>query len=243
MKFTKLNENTIKCQITNEELEAKGMHIEDILQNHEKAEEFLQDVLTEAKTETNFDAMGNSLNVQLSVMKDGTVSLIISNDRNAAIKALLNEVKGELKSFLAKLTKGGENPEDVIEIPSGGQLPMNYNQLLKNTNTNKLSSAKFDEKISMHIWAEIDSMEKSIALSRELCGANDIDFSKFYSYRGRYYFEIQLTDVRRNLASKIFILSEYSNFMYSDTGTVRELYEHGKLLIDENAVNVLSEMR
>lgn len=243
MKFTKLNENTIKCQITSEELEAKGMHIEDILQDHEKAEEFLQEVLNEAKTETNFDVKGNSLNVQLSVMKDGTISLLISDDRNAAIKALLNEVKGELKSFLAKLTQGGNSPDDVIEIPSGKKLPMNYNQLLKDANTKKLSSPKFNEKISMHIWAEIDSLEKSIALAKELSGANDIEFSRFYKYRGKYYFEVELSDIRRNLASKIFILSEYSNFMYSDTGTVREMYEHGELLIDENAVAVLSEMK
>ena len=243
MKFTKLNENTIKCQISSEELEQRGMHIEDILEDHEKAEEFLQDVLTEARTEMDFNVKGNTLNVQLSVMKDGAVSLVISDDKNAAIRALLNEVKGELKNFLAMLSKGAlPNGQDknVIDIPSNKKLPSDYTKLIDSVK--KLSSPKFDEKVSMHIWAEIETVERAISLSKELTGAKDIQSSSFYKYKDKYYFEIDISDVRRNIASTIFILSEYTNFMFSDTGNVRELYEHGTSLIKENAINVLAEM-
>lgn len=239
MKFTKLNDNTIKCQISEEELEQRGLHIEDILDDRTKAEEFLQEVLNEAKEEAGFDVSGAALNVQLSVMKDGNISLLISDDRNAAIRALLDTVKEKLSSFLSQLSSGQVSSENVVDIPSNQKPPL-FKPLSKSAK--ELNEAAKDVSVTLHIWAQIESMEKCIALSKALNGFSDIDYSRLYSYKDKYYFELKMTNLRQNLASKIFSISEYSSLMFSDDGIVMEIHEHGRRLIKDNAFEVLAEM-
>ena len=83
MKFTKINDSSIRCLISREEMDAQGINIEDLLDDRVKAEEFLRYVLQQARYEVDFVTTGEALNVQLTVMKDGDVSLMISDEDKA----------------------------------------------------------------------------------------------------------------------------------------------------------------
>lgn len=57
MKFRKLDDHKIHCIISQEEMNEKGMRIEDFLDHRDKTEEFLREILAEAKYELDLDDM------------------------------------------------------------------------------------------------------------------------------------------------------------------------------------------
>jgi len=233
VKFTKIDKNTLRCLISREEMDERGIKIDDIMVDRGKAEAFLRDILMEAKAKVNFVTSGEALNVQLSVLKNGSVNLQITDDRNASIRMLLEQIKARLQAFSEQLN-GSTNSGNVIEIPPHGAGTPQYRSAAK-----AVAEAKDDAVIKMHVWAKLASMEDCIALSKAMAGATDVP-SALYEVNGAYFFELDIESVKTRVARIVFTVSEHSVTVFSDDGFYMEPKEHGKLLIKENAFEALS---
>jgi|GEM_PF-2613506 negative regulator of genetic competence, sporulation and motility len=99
MKFQKLNDDVFECYISQDELIAQGIDVKDFIADREKANNFLRFVLKEANFEIGFNPEGKILNVQISVMKDGALSLMISNENNPRIQDILGDLKSRLEHY------------------------------------------------------------------------------------------------------------------------------------------------
>ncbi len=65
MKFHRIDENTINCVISQEDLESRGLQIEDLFEKKKEAMEFLHVIVDEASREVNFIRRGPSLPCRL----------------------------------------------------------------------------------------------------------------------------------------------------------------------------------
>ena len=229
MKFTKVNKNTIRCQMSREEMSARGIELNDIMDDRGKAEAFLRDILTEAKTALNFEMSGEALNVQLSVMKNGNVTIQISDDKNARIRQLLKELQ-------ERVLAGNSLPaEDVIDIPPdtaapGGAGPLDF-----------VSRAGADDIVEMHLWAVVPTMENCIAMAHVLAESDHIETS-LYRFKDACFLEFDLKQKKSQIAKTIFTISEFSDKVFSDDGTLMEIREHGKRLIEGDAIERLAAL-
>lgn len=235
MKFTKIDKNTLRCLISREEMDERGIKIDDIMVDRGKAEAFLRDILMEAKAKVNFVTSGEALNVQLSVLKNGSVNLQITDDRNASIRMLLEQIKARLQAFSEQLVSASDNSGNVVEIPANGIGAAKYKSAAK-----AVAEAGDDAVIKMHIWAKLASMEDCIALSKAMKGADEVP-SALYELKGNYYFELDVESVKTHVARIVFALSEHSSVVFSDDGFYMEPKEHGRRLIKERAFEALSK--
>ena len=235
MKFTKIDKNTLRCLISREEMDEKGIKIDDIMVDRGKAEAFLRDILMEAKAKVNFVTSGEALNVQLSVLKNGSLNLQITDDRNASIRVLLEQIKARLQAFTEQIANGARNAENVVEIPPQGSVIPEFRSAAK-----AVADAKDDTVIKMHVWARVASMEDCIALSKAMAKNRSVP-SKLYELNGDYFFEMDIENVKTVVARIVFTLSEHSVAVFSDDGFFMEPKEHGKLLIKEKAFETLSK--
>lgn len=99
MKFQKLNDDVFECYISQAELIAQGIDVRDFIADREKANNFLKFVLKEANFEIGFNPEGKVLNVQISVMQDGALSLMISNENNPRVQDILGDLKSRLEYY------------------------------------------------------------------------------------------------------------------------------------------------
>ena len=99
MKFRKLDDHKIHCIISQEEMNEKGMRIEDFLDHRDKTEEFLREILAEAKYELDLDDMGHYYSVQMAVMPEGDVSLVISGEEHDSPEDALSDFSKRLQDF------------------------------------------------------------------------------------------------------------------------------------------------
>lgn len=262
MKFQKVNDNVIRCIISQEEMNEKGVKIDDLMDNRSKAEEFLRGILQEAREKLDFQTSGEALNVQLSIMKDGDVLLMISDDQNAVIRTMLDQLKDRLKDFQSEMDVAVQKRREAKEkdknqtpalpptadksatvevaptkLPAGGT---NREDIYSATKA-ILEDAKDSDPLSLNVWAEIGSIDNCMTLAKTLFLQGDVA-SELYKLDEIYYLHIDMVQTKSEIAHNVFALAEYSSRLYLDDTNVYGVEEHGDCLIAENAVKVLSEL-
>ncbi|WP_130836553.1 adaptor protein MecA [Lachnoclostridium sp. Marseille-P6806] len=96
LKFRKINETTINCIITQEDMRAHGLRIDDLFEKKEEAMEFLHQVLNEAARRVGFRATGGGTSMQMSVLPDQSLSLTISEQSHEQFDRMLGELQKKL---------------------------------------------------------------------------------------------------------------------------------------------------
>ena len=231
MKFMKVSENSIRCIITQEEMFAKGINIDDLMDDRSKAEEFLHDILNEAKEELNFETSGDALNVQLSILKDGNISLMISDDKNSNMRAMLEQIKDKLKNF--QENHEAETVNTAADDDKQTVLRQKNEELVKNASEN--------DPLEMVPWAEFADMNQCILLAKQLKLYENMP-SVLYKRDQSYYLKFDLIFNRKDMAQAIFIISEYSRCIYPSALDMLGVEEHGEILLSKDAISILAQL-
>ena len=225
MKFTKINDNSIQCIISREEMNAQGIDLDELMGDRVKAEEFLRYILQQARYEVDFETTGEALNVQLTVMKDGDVSLMISDDQNAAIHAMLAQFKERLKEFQQAIEQGKMKAQNALALDPAKEV---------------LEGTSDDEITDMEIWAEFSNLDDCIRL------AKSVDMpeapSRLLKYHDTYYLIIELHQTKKQLAHSVFTIAEYSDNMYASGPSTYGVEEHAIRMIKSDALLQLQNL-
>ena len=80
MKYVKVDDTTIRCLISENEMEGYGIQIEEFLSDKQKAAEFLRMVLDGARNEMGFAINETSLSVEATMLPGKGLSLTISEN-------------------------------------------------------------------------------------------------------------------------------------------------------------------
>lgn len=233
MKFQKIDDNSIRCIISQEEMAESGIEIEDLMDHRDKAEGFLRKVLKEARSAVDFKADGSVINVQMSVMPSGDVSLMITDDANAAIRNILNEIKERMKD--------GATDSEILKA----WVPKEFHDTdvaEKNKKPLDLSLDKAEDKVSdMKLWAEFNSLSNAISCAGKLPDIVNAP-SSLYQFHDSFFMEIRLKVNKKDFAGVAFRVAEYADDIYAETPVAMEIKEHGKVVIKDHAVSVLSSV-
>ena len=134
MKFSRINETTIRCYLTREDLESSGINLDDIMERKTNAMEYLRRVIMEAAREENFQLDGAVNTMQIRAMMDGSLALTISSGEPGALSAEISDVPDLFRSLVAGLTEGrqeadaakqpGTSSSDAGEKPAGTDTAM-----------------------------------------------------------------------------------------------------------------------
>ena len=246
MRFQKISDNSIRCIITQEEMIEKGVKIDDLMDNREKAEDFLRYILQEARYAVDFRTNGNVLNVQLSMMPGGDISLMISDDEDSAIRNVIAEMKNHMAAMQAgnRASQDSENPS--ASAGSGknaeGSDQKGDPTMLHASSDGGQPEEDPNEILDLPIWAQLDSLEDCIQLSVHLPELQNED-STLYYYEGMYFLEIRLKMTRKKLAGIAFRVVEHANGLYADVPGILEIVEHGTVLRKGTALKDLLALK
>ena len=80
MKFRKINEKTINCIITQDDMKKHGINLDDLFDRKKNAVEFIKAIIAKAARSVNFNMKNEYTSMRLSVLPDHSVSLTISQD-------------------------------------------------------------------------------------------------------------------------------------------------------------------
>lgn len=113
MIFKRLDEDTVRCIINEEDMKEYGITMEDFLTRRGNIEGFLKEVIEQAIDEVDFKADGNSLSMQVMNLPKNRIAITFSGKEDGGVEDVLSRIirdKGLMKEMM------DDTPEDIEVI-------------------------------------------------------------------------------------------------------------------------------
>ncbi len=212
MKFVKVNDSTLRCLITEEEMDNLGFEIDELISDKDKAQDFLQIILEDAEAKTGFKMKGaTALSVEATMLPGRGLSLTISG-RNS-----VESVREKIRRF-----------HDAMA---------DYTQMLEEGMAQSLPQAGEDINIDL-ITLQFASLKQVV----EYCTQINIPDAKSSLYKlssDEYFLIIEkhfTNDEFRFLGGAAL---EYASALDRNDISKAFITEHGECIIKDNALEKL----
>ena len=263
MKIERIDENTIKCFISFEEMEEKNVEYSDFITRTEKAQELMHEIIKQAHDEVGYKPPRFAFEMQIMMVPEQGMVLTFSEKEPFDIhdKGKVDAFLEHLKDFVGKLTDYKENIESKDAVDSilrgkhqamagsqasdmqgvGGQAGKGKsadnggaNGAASSKNTVGKDKTGKPVEICEAVFA-FASLVQVMAFADAL-PANIRITSELYKMNGDYYMHISKGSASYDRYSKVCVVAlEFAELYRADVGCDEMLKEHGECLIAEKA--------
>ena len=126
MKIRRINDNTISCIISPEDLREHGIRIDDFFESKKEAVDFIRATVAKAVMSENFNLEGQMTTMRISVLPDYSLSLLISREdsREKGLSEARRYVRNILESISEKVQESaeknaGDEADPIASLLSG----------------------------------------------------------------------------------------------------------------------------
>lgn len=236
MKFRRIDVDTVRCIISEDELIENGLEVENFLQNDSKAEAFLRKIISMAEEEVGYKVQGGNVSIQVAVLPEHTVALTFSEKPDAGIANML----AHLKEAVESLTKGAsdivsngifekkasDKVKQGAEEQQTKQQPENGGFALKDKNTYQF---------------RFRSLDHVMNYAGGICTEMEAESSLYYLEREDSYYLLlergNLSD--RQLCRLCSTALEFAEAVYALQSIKAYILEHGNCIIKKDAIRHL----
>lgn len=219
MELRRINEDTVCCILTKEDMQDYGVELEDFLMNKEKTQEILHRIVEQAGEELGFDAGKGMLSLQIMPLPDQGISITFSEKGQLEVADLIEQMKrvlgnlGEVRKELEKKDKSGKKKK-------------------------KQDNQKEDTYLRIYEFASIEQAAKFCSY----IPAKNKVISQFYkdNQKNTYILVFEKSKLSKqdfaNICSKAI---EYGKYVSDSPIRAAYMEEHLEHIIEEKAVKML----
>lgn len=225
MEFSRDGNNVIRCVITEEEIEELGYTLDDIISNSARTQQFMNQIfdLAEQEFDTKFELGIKS--VRADIMPDHTISLTFSE--HPGTEGVMDHIKDIVNGLLNTIPK-----QKWDEIKA-----------LKEKGVKEASEGVSEEEqlrvIVLFAFEELDTLMRYAKQVK----VEQLPFNQLYKFDGIYFLMMDMTECSEEDARKLSALTdEYAADIFVGAEKRAFIYEHGKEIIKENAIEQLKEI-
>ena len=236
MRIERIDEKTVKCFLSNEELEEYDIDYKDFILRSSKAREIVQEIIEQAEEEVGYEPPKFAFDLQIMMLPDQGLLLTFS-DRDAEVKEAdqFVECLKEMKRLLQKTRErisAGAAPEEKGEAEGSrqpGQDKTEDSAPAQNQPENRPGFAVF-------VFSGIGRVMEYASI----LPANLMVDSKLYEMDGLFYLYLLKGHASYERYSRACVQAmEFGSLYAAEESQVLQLEEHGKCLIAEKAVKKL----
>lgn len=215
MRYKKINDATVQCIITAEDMLEYGLTLSDIFERNEKGEGFLRDIIERAHDEVGYTINGENIAMQITPLQNKGLVVTFTNESPAGFRDILQHLKEVLQGVSAELSK----QEESMQQGAAEQ-----------------SAEEYDENRRMFVFATLRQvMQYTAAIPSNLSVR-----SHLYKANQAYYLVIEKNRLSYKMFNKISAQAvEFGNLIAVSEERMQYLDEHGEYLIADKAVSKL----
>jgi len=229
MEMERINENTIRVLIGNEDLTERGITVLDLLGSHQQIESFFYSILEEIDTEHQFQD-NDSVTFQVLPNKNGLELFISKNgfgtdEDNEDGVEILSDSDDEISDFLKRQLQQKDSRNTSIQDDDDDSDEDHVDAAIKNTDI---------EKTSMVI--KLNTFEDMVQIARILRVENAV--SNLFLFNNSYYLDVTFfadQHTPETIKDDLAIAYEYG---VKTSVTADVLNEHGKKIMDQSALEL-----
>ena len=211
MKYKKINDATVQCIITAEDMLEYGLTLADIFERNEKGEGFLRDIIERAHDEIGYQINGENIAMQITPLKDKGLVVTFTDESPMGFKDILQHLKDVLQGVSDEVSR--QEQEAAREQES-----------------------VFDENRRMFVFASLYQVMQYTASIPNTLSVK----SHLYKEGDVYYLVLEKNRLSYKTFNKISAQGvEFANLIAVSEERMQYLEEHGERLIADRAVSRL----
>ena len=215
MKYKKINDATVQCIVSADDMSEYGLTLSDIFERNERGEEFLRDIIERAHEEVGYQINNGNIAMQITPLKDNGLVVTFTDEGPAAFKEMLQNLKEVLQEFSAELAGQEERERSRVAAQKAGE---------------------YDENRRMFVFA---SMHETMQYAATIPNTYSVK-SHLYKEGGDYYLVLEKNRLSYKAFNRISAQAvEFGNLIAVSEGRMQYLEEHGECLIRNRAVSRL----
>lgn len=239
MKFNKINDTTVNCIISREELAGSGITLDDIMGRDTKAMEYLRKVIMEAARMENLKMDSGYTSMQIRAMVDGSLSLTISSENpleSGQEMDPLAAAKAAVEAFLASSNTEAESGTDRTDAADS------LHSSLGGKESGKSGNHSAEGGKANYIYTFL-SMADVIECCRKLPEVAKLKSSLWHDERENIYHLLLTTEKKEEKVEKTLLaMNEFGTFSDAPAEEIGYIMEHCKCILRENAAAKLVRM-
>lgn len=103
MKYKKINDATVQCIVSADDMAEYGLALSDIFERSERGEEFLRVIIERAHDEVGYQISGGNIAMQITPLKNDGLVVTFTDERPADFRGMLHHIKEALQSLSEEL--------------------------------------------------------------------------------------------------------------------------------------------
>ncbi len=237
MKIERVDESTIKCYISTEEMEEYQIEYTDFLSRTDKAQELMRRIINQAHEEVGYQPPKFAFEMQIMMVPDQGMVLTFTEKEPIDFE---NEAKLEaflagLRDFVNKLT--AQKEKLAKEVTAGGLLPGLPRNEKRDPDGSKAPSDKIPEiKEAVFVFSSLSEVIDYVEILPEKIRIT----SSLYKMNDNYFLHITRGAASYERYSRACVQAlEFADLYRADAGCDEILKEHGECLIAEKAIRKL----
>lgn len=221
MRFKRISTDTVRCIITQDELQANGLEMDDFLSNDSKTEDFLRKMIALAEQEVGFKVQGGPLTIQVAVLPENKLALTFSEKQTGNFLEILES----LRSAMSNLSNVVNEKKKETTSGTSADAGKKDSYLLEFPALEALQS--FCAGLS-------EDIEEQMNMDSELYLLEDEDVYCLILRRG----EMDEKQICRVMTASI----EFMDAVSAQESQVAYIREHGKCILKDHAISQLQRL-
>ena len=214
MKYKKINEATVQCIISEDDMTEYGLTLSDIFERSEKGEEFLRDIIERAHEEVGYQINNGNIAMQITPLKDKGLVVTFTDEGPAAFKEMLQHLKEVLQDVSAELSHQDEADRQAADK----------------------RAQEYEENYRIFVFASMRQVMQYVATIPSTYSVK----SHLFKEGAGYYLVLEKNRLSYKTFNKISASAiEFGNLIAASGERLLYLQEHGECLIQDRAVSKL----
>ncbi|MCM1101818.1 MAG: adaptor protein MecA [Clostridium sp.] len=228
MKIERIDDKTVKCFLSNEELEEYEIDYKDFILRNDKAKQVVHDIIVQAAEQVGYKPPQFAFDMQIMMLPDQGLLLTFS-ESDATEVMHGREILEYLREVKKALLKTREELGMIVESAASGRT---------DAEDARAESAETTDKPQTAIFV-FDGIRQVMEYARVLPGNLRVS-STLYEMDGRYYLFVGKGSASHERYSRACIRAMEFGYLHSaDETGLSILQEHGDCLIGEKALQKL----
>jgi adapter protein MecA 1/2 len=234
MTFKKINENTIRCVLTQEDMEENDIGLEDFFSNdREKVHEFLETIMEEARREVGYENEGTMLSMQLMPLPGNGLAITITGTKENDFNEMLGNVRSMLQSLQESLGGGADTEDDL-----GLEHKDDFAGMLNGSAPEKVCEVQSPTTMMV----EFDSMHMVEQYCESVSGISNLKSSLYKNPDGKYMLELSKGRASKASFYRACMSSrEYGTPLADNPYMQQYVREHGECLMNKKVIEYIGK--
>lgn len=234
MRIERIDDKTVKCFLSNEELEEYDIDYKDFVTRSEKAREVVQEIIEQAEEEVGYRAPKFAFDLQIMMVPDQGMVLTFSDKDLADIKGneqlmeCLRDMKEMLQKTKQQMNAAAQNPQGKATGDDGGS------KSKAQTKANRQEIARPED--AVFVFDRIAPIMEYAKLMPSTLRVS----STLYVMDGVYFLHLKKGGAAYERYGRACVQALEFGYLYTaEEDQILHLKEHGECLIAEHALKKL----